>query len=100
MNTRTYQIKIFTQLGPRCGTLSWTEQSGTLSCTLSFLGQRNLFTGRCSPGSCEFAGQVQTIVSCIPYHASCTLHGDELQGTFHTASGDFPITGTANTASG
>lgn len=92
-----YQIQLFTQLGTRSGVLAWTEENSLLSGTLELLNHQTPFTGQISSSGCyDFSGQVKTLVSCIPYHAVCTLQGSQLQGVFHTSSGDYPVKGISN----
>ena len=92
--THTYQIQLSTQLGTRRGVLCWTEQAGVLDGTLDLLGQRTSLTGHKNAADvCCFSGTIRTLVSCIPYRAVCSLHGSRLQGTFHTASGDYSVAG-------
>lgn len=94
METQTYHIQVSTQLGPRCGTLTLTDQAGILRGTLELLGHANAVSGQMlHAGFCVFSGQMQTLVSTIPYQAACTLHDSGLQGVFHTLSGDFTVTG-------
>jgi len=97
MTKYTYQISVSTQLGQRSGTLSWTEQSGSLNGTLELLGQSTPLSGRrVSADACDFSGEIRTIVSRIPYRAVCTLSSSgTLQGTFYTSSGDFAVHGRA-----
>lgn len=90
MTEHRYQIQVSTQLGMRRGTLTWTEQGSALQGTLHFLHRANPFSGQvCSAGRRAFSGQIQTLVSRIPYQADCVLAGSGLTGTFHTASGDY-----------
>ena len=96
MNTQHYQIQVSTQLGIRKGLLTWVEQDTHLDGTLELLRRKTSFSGRkLGPESYEFSGQIQTIVSCIPYHAVFTLRGGQLHGIFHMPSGDCSMTGTA-----
>lgn len=96
MTEHRYQIQVSTQLGMRRGTLTWTEQGSALQGTLHFLHRANPFSGQvCSAGRRVFSGQIQTLVSRIPYQADCVLTGSGLTGTFHTASGDYAIVGEA-----
>lgn len=96
MTEHRYQIQVSTQLGMRRGTLTWTEQGSALQGTLHFLHRANPFSGQvCSAGRRVFSGQIQTLVSRIPYQADCVLAGSGLTGTFHTASGDYSIVGEA-----
>lgn len=94
MHEHTYHIQVSTQLGLRRGVLAWDEQAGALQGTLKLLGKTTLFSGqRLSPDCCSFSGQIQTLVSRIPYRAECTLQQNRVQGTFYTDSGDFSFQG-------
>lgn len=94
MAEQHYQIHLSTQLGPRHGTLDWTEQDGRLNGSLQLLGQTHPFSGQVlRSGQYSFAGQIETLVSHIPYQAECVLTGSGLTGTFRTASGDYAIVG-------
>lgn len=94
MTEHRYQIQVSTQLGMRRGTLAWTEQGSILQGTLHFLHRANPFSGQISSaGRCIFSGQIQTLVSHIPYQADCVLTGSGLTGTFRTASGDYAVAG-------
>lgn len=94
MTEHRYQIQVSTQLGMRQGTLTWTEQGSILQGTLHFLHRTNPFSGQIvSAGRCTFSGQIQTLVSHIPYQAECVLTGSGLTGVFRTASGDYSIVG-------
>ena len=94
MTEHRYQIQVSTQLGMRRGTLAWSEQGSILQGTLHFLHRANPFSGQvCSAGRRTFSGQIQTLVSHIPYQADCVLTGSGLTGTFRTASGDYSIIG-------
>lgn len=90
------KITVNDLIGMCRGTLTWTEQGSALQGTLHFLHRANPFSGQvCSAGRRVFSGQIQTLVSRIPYQADCVLAGSGLTGTFHTASGDYAIVGEA-----
>lgn len=100
MHDHIYHIQVSTQLGLRRGVLAWNEQADdSLQGTLELLGKTTPFSGqKRSPDCCDFSGQIQTLVSCIPYHAVCTLQQDRLLGTFHTDSGDYTFQGECTAA--
>ncbi len=94
MTEHRYQIQVSTQLGMRRGTLTWTEQGSILQGTLHFLHRANPFSGQIvSTGQYTFSGQIQTLVSHIPYQAECVLTGSSLTGIFRTASGAYSVVG-------
>lgn len=94
MTEYRYQIQVSTQLGMRRGTLAWSEEGSILQGTLHFLHRTTPLSGHTGQaGQYSFSGQIETLVSHIPYQADCILTGSSLKGTFRTASGDYSVIG-------
>ena len=75
-----YEIVFDGQLGPRAGTLRWTELDGAVRGTLSLFGFDNEVVGQRRGDVLELSHQLKTVVSRFLCETHAELRGDEIAG--------------------
>lgn len=95
MKHQVYQVTLESSMGPRRGTLTLTEEAGTLCGDFSILGTRNDFSGgRREADLLCFSCTLQTKTGCVVCRMQLHAQGNTLQGTVYTARGNMFLTGT------
>ena len=75
-----YEIVFDGQLGPRAGTLQWTELDGAVQGMLSLFGFDNEVVGQRRGDVLELSHELKTVVSRFLCETHAELRGDEIAG--------------------
>ncbi len=75
-----YEIVFDGQLGPRAGTLQWTELDGAVQGTISLFGFDNEVVGQRRGDVLELSHELRTAVSVFRCETQAEVRGDEITG--------------------
>lgn len=91
----TFNIILYTPIGPQRGILKLTDENGTLRGSIQAMGNTNYFrNGKSNGNSFEFSGILNAGFFNIRYIAKGTINGITLESKVTTDSGIFQISGT------
>lgn len=91
----TFDITLYTPIGPQSGILVLTDESEALRGSIHAMGITNYFrNGKANGNSFEFSGTLNAGFFNIRYSAIGTVNGDTLKAKVTTDSGIFQLSGT------
>ena len=91
----TFDVTLFTPIGPQRGILVLTDENGALRGSIHAMGYTNYFrNGKASGNSFELSGNLNAGFFNIRYSAKGTIDGDALKADVTTDSGIFQMNGT------
>jgi len=91
----TFNITLYTPIGPQRGFLTLTDENGALRGSIRAMGNTNYYrSGKADGNSFEFSGILNAGFFNIRYSAKGTIDGDTLKAKVTTDSGIFQMDGT------
>ncbi len=95
-NVRSYNIQMDTQIGPRYGRITVTNESNKLNGTIEILEHIEPFEGIIdNEGKCEISGRIVTLTRTILYTARGTITPNALSLLLYGDKSIYKITGSA-----
>ena len=91
----TFDITLYTPIGPQRGFLMLTDENGALRGSIHAMGNTNYFrNGKTDGNSFEFSGILNAGFFNIRYSAKGMIDGNTLKAKVTTDSGTFQLSGT------
>lgn len=83
--TERYQVTLYSQMGPRQGTLTLRYDGDQVTGSLELVGYRNPVHGtRSGDGMLHLSHSIHTVVSTFPCETVLEISGTQLTGETHT----------------